>query len=64
MEVIDRLGASRGAVKYSEEHGGQYMALLEAVHQLHCLVSAELPQTIQLLMNTEHGPHVHMARLL
>jgi hypothetical protein len=38
VEVIDRLGASRGAVKYSDDDGGQYMALLEAVHQLHCLV--------------------------
>ncbi|KAI3401067.1 hypothetical protein diail_778 [Diaporthe ilicicola] len=37
VEVIDGLGVSRGAVKYSDENGGQYMALLEAVHQLHCL---------------------------
>ncbi|KAI0599848.1 hypothetical protein F4775DRAFT_548513 [Biscogniauxia sp. FL1348] len=36
-EVLDRLGVPRTAVRYAEEDGGQYMVLIEVVHQLHCL---------------------------
>ncbi|KAI2613449.1 hypothetical protein GGR54DRAFT_328969 [Hypoxylon sp. NC1633] len=36
-EVIDRIGKSRIAVKYSEEEGGMYDVGIEVFHHLHCL---------------------------
>ncbi|KAI1126956.1 hypothetical protein F5Y10DRAFT_266668 [Nemania abortiva] len=36
-DVVDRVGKSRIAMKYSEEEGGLYFAGIEVFHQMHCL---------------------------
>lgn len=41
-ELRARIGAPDYAVKFPEESGGGYEAILESIHQLHCVVRAPL----------------------
>ena len=41
-ELRVRIGAPDYAVKFPEESGGGYEAILESIHQLHCVVRAPL----------------------
>lgn len=41
-ELRGKIGAPEYAVKFPEESGGGYEAILESIHQLHCVVRARL----------------------
>lgn len=51
VEVIDRIGKSRDAVKYPKAQGGQYYVDIEVFHQMRCLVR-----------NHPHSTHPHRRR--
>lgn len=38
-ETFGKINASKNAVKVPAEYGGGRLAFVEAIHQLHCLVS-------------------------
>lgn len=38
-KLLNKIDAPEYAVKFPKESGGGYMAILESIHQLHCIVS-------------------------
>ncbi len=49
-DTLKRIGGSEDSVKLPPESGGGYMGALEIVHQLHCVVSSDLPPTLSHLI--------------
>lgn len=47
-KLLHKIDAPDYSVKFPEESGGGYMAILESIHQLHCVVSIVINLTCML----------------
>lgn len=52
-DTLKRIGGSEDSIKLPPESGGGYMGALEIFHQLHCVVSSDIPPTLSHLIYSE-----------